>query len=125
MQKKDMEKIYGMHYRELYLYAHSLCRNAEQAKDLTSETFYRAFVSFDKKEEKLKYWLFRVLKNLYIDERRKKSWVLMESLEVPVEESPLAQLLKTEQRRVLFEIILLLPEEYSELLVYSTSPISL
>ena len=60
MQKKDMEKIYGMHYRELYLYAHSLCRNEEQAKDLTSETFYRAFVSFAMKEEKLKYWLFRV-----------------------------------------------------------------
>ena len=117
MQKKDMEKIYGMHYRELYLYAHSLCRNEEQAKDLTSETFYRAFVSFDMKEEKLKYWLFRVLKNLYFDEKRKKPWVLMENIEVPVEESPLTQLLKTEQRMVLYEKILLLPEEYSELLV--------
>ncbi|SDI17236.1 RNA polymerase sigma-70 factor, ECF subfamily [Proteiniclasticum ruminis] len=94
-----------------------LCRNKEQAKDLTSETFYRAFVSFDKKEEKLKYWLFRVLKNLYIDEKRKKPWVLMENIEVPVEESPLTQLLKTEQRMVLYEKILLLPKEYSELLV--------
>lgn len=69
------------------------------------------------KEEKLKYWLFRVLKNLYIDEKRKKPGVLIENIEVPVEESPLTQLLKTEQRMVLFEKILLLPEEYSELLV--------
>lgn len=51
-----MRYLYELYYSELFLYAYSLCRNEEQAKDLTSETFYRAFVSYTKKEEEIKYW---------------------------------------------------------------------
>lgn len=112
-----MRYLYELYYSELFLYAYSLCRNEEQAKDLTSETFYRAFVSYTKKEEEIKYWLFRVLKNHYIDELRKTRWVTVENIEISVDDSPLFSLLRTEERRNLYEKILLLTEEYRELLV--------
>ncbi|WP_313340456.1 hypothetical protein [Sedimentibacter sp.] len=37
------------------------------AQDLTSETFFKAMLSLDDNVLYIKYWLFRVCKNLFID----------------------------------------------------------
>lgn len=67
-----MEKLYMKYYSELYLYAFSLCKNHYLAQDLTSDTFFKAFLSLDRDVKYFKYWVFRVCKNLYINYLKKE-----------------------------------------------------
>ncbi|MDZ7834401.1 MAG: RNA polymerase sigma factor [Alkalibacterium sp.] len=71
MKSDAMDRAYRKYHKELYLYALSLCRDDELAKDLVSETFYKAFIGSNVPEGSFKYWLFRVLKNHFIDLKRK------------------------------------------------------
>lgn len=59
----------------LYNFAVRLCRDSEDAADLVQETFLKAFRFFDKFERgtNCKAWLFRILKNSYINRYRKTS----------------------------------------------------
>ncbi|MEY8292241.1 RNA polymerase sigma factor [Carnobacteriaceae bacterium 52-44] len=72
MKSDAMDRIYKKYHKELYLYALSLCREEEMAQDLVSETFFRAFIASNQPGGPFKYWLFRILKNHYIDQIRKK-----------------------------------------------------
>lgn len=72
---KTMDEIYQKYHNELYFYALSLTRDEEYAKDLVSETFYRAMMASNHpslNDDSFKYWLFRILKNHLIDEERKQ-----------------------------------------------------
>lgn len=74
MKSGEINNIYEKYYNELFLYALSLCRDEELAKDLVSETFFKVLLSSNhpsQEEHSFKYWLFRVLKNHYIDQLRK------------------------------------------------------
>lgn len=59
----------------LFNFAYSLTRNEEDANDLVQETYLKAFKSIDRYEvgTNAKAWLFRILKNLFINEYRKRS----------------------------------------------------
>ncbi len=73
MESDAMEKAYKKYYREVYLYALSLCRQEDMAEELVNEAFYKAFIASDIPEGSFKFWLFRVLKNQFIDFKRKES----------------------------------------------------
>lgn len=61
------------HMSALYHFAVRLCRDKDDAADLVQETFLKAFRFFDKFERgtNCKAWLFRILKNSYINRYRK------------------------------------------------------
>ena len=61
-----LEKLYVKYYKELYIYAFSLCKDYHMAQDLASATFYKAILSFENNESYIKFWLFRVCKNLFL-----------------------------------------------------------
>ncbi|GEK91655.1 RNA polymerase subunit sigma [Alkalibacterium kapii] len=71
MKPDATEEAYERYHKEIYLYALSLCRDETLAEDLVSETFYKGFIASNRSEENFKYWLFRVLKNHFIDLKRK------------------------------------------------------
>jgi RNA polymerase sigma-70 factor (ECF subfamily) len=58
----------------LYNTAYRMTRSAEDAEDLVQETYFKAFKYYDKFEEgtNLKAWLFKILKNTFINNYRKK-----------------------------------------------------
>lgn len=58
----------------LHSFALNLTKNSEDAKDLYQETTYRALVNRDKfaPDTNLKAWLFTIMKNIFINNYRKK-----------------------------------------------------
>ncbi|MCB1009003.1 MAG: sigma-70 family RNA polymerase sigma factor [Acidobacteria bacterium] len=58
----------------LYNTAYRMARNAEDAEDLVQETYLKAYRSFDQftPGTNLKAWLFKILKNTFINEYRKR-----------------------------------------------------
>lgn len=63
------------HLKALYNFGYKLTQDEDEAKDLVQETFMKGFrfiTSFEKGTN-AKAWLFRILKNTFINEYRKKS----------------------------------------------------
>ena len=75
MDRKLIAEAYRLYYRQLYSYAYSLTQNKADSEDLVSEAFVRAILSWSGKGS-LRAWLFRVLKNLFIDETRRKKHLM-------------------------------------------------
>lgn len=82
------------HLDALYNMAYRLTRNAEDAEDLIQETFFKAYKYYDKFEEgtNLKAWLFRIMKNSFINGYRKRQSQPPESAFSEIEELFEAQL---------------------------------
>ncbi|NBU35707.1 MAG: RNA polymerase sigma factor [Bacteroidetes bacterium] len=59
----------------LNAFAYSLTKNTEESKDLFQETAFRAMTNMDKfrPDTNLKAWLFTIMKNIFINNYRKKS----------------------------------------------------
>ncbi len=72
-RKIDFDAEAMPHMNILYGYALKITGNQLDADDLVQETFLRAFRFFDKFEKgtNCKAWLFRVMKNLFINKYRK------------------------------------------------------
>ena len=57
----------------LYNTAYRMARNAQDAEDLVQETYFKAYKYYDKFQEgtNFKAWLFKILKNTFINRYRK------------------------------------------------------
>lgn len=73
----------------LYNMAYRLTRNPEDAEDLIQETFFKAYKYYDKFEEgtNLKAWLFRIMKNSFINGYRKRQNKPVESAFADIEDA--------------------------------------
>ena len=82
------------HLDALYNTAYRMARNAEDAEDLVQETFlkgYRSYAQFTPGTN-LKAWLFKILKNTFINEYRRKQAAPKKSDFAEIEESFESQL---------------------------------
>lgn len=68
------DKEFLPHIDALHTFAFHLTYNESQAKDLVQDTYLKAFRFIDRYEEgtNAKAWLFKILKNAFINEFRKK-----------------------------------------------------
>jgi RNA polymerase sigma-70 factor (ECF subfamily) len=73
----------------LYNTAYRMTRNAEDAEDLVQETYLKAYRHYDKFTEgtNFKAWLFKILKNTFINNYRKKQQEPQKSDFADIEES--------------------------------------
>ncbi len=71
----DFEREALPHLNSLYNFALQMTGNPDDANDLVQETFLKAFRFFDKFEQgtNCKAWMFRILKNSFINDFRKIS----------------------------------------------------
>lgn len=82
-KKSKFTRLVLVHFVALERYAVSLCRNSFDADDLVSETLLKSFENFNRvrDEGKIKQWLFRILKNVFINFcRKQKNTLLIESV---------------------------------------------
>ncbi len=74
-KQREFEREALPHSDLLYNYALRMTNNAADADDLLQETFLKAFRFWDKYEKgtNIRAWLFRIMKNSYINRYRKES----------------------------------------------------
>jgi RNA polymerase sigma-70 factor, ECF subfamily len=69
------QESFGLEYIDgLYCYARFLTRNRAEAEDLVQEAYVRALAARDKlrAESNIKGWLFTILRNLWLNERKSR-----------------------------------------------------
>ncbi len=73
----------------LYNTALRMTRNAEDAEDLVQETYFKAYKYYDKFQEGTNFraWLFKILKNTFINSYRKKQSIPPQSDFSEIEDS--------------------------------------
>jgi RNA polymerase sigma-70 factor (ECF subfamily) len=73
----------------LYNTAYRMTRNAEDAEDLVQEAYFKAYKYYDKFQEgtNFKAWLFKILKNTFINSYRKKQQQPLRTDFADIEES--------------------------------------
>ena len=74
-QRKTFDTELLPHIDSLYNFAFHLCYNEEDANDLVQEAYLKAFRFIDKyiQGTNAKAWLFKILKNAFINQYRKKA----------------------------------------------------
>ncbi len=72
MKRKAYQKILARHKSDIYSYVFYLCRNREDAEDITQDVFVRLWNHWDRiQQPKVHSWLMRVAHNRSIDLLRK------------------------------------------------------
>ena len=71
----DIETIYRLYFRDVYLFLKGLTRSEPLAEELTQETFFKALDGlkhFDGRQD-VRAWLFTVARNAYYDHCRRQN----------------------------------------------------
>ena len=119
VKNDEFEILYKKYSTEIYIYALSLCKDHHLSQDLVSETFFKALLSIEYSQVYIKYWLFRVCKNLYLDFFRKNKY--LQDLEISinkllVEDNTLDKIILNEDRRRVYYEVLKLQASYKEII---------
>jgi RNA polymerase sigma-70 factor (ECF subfamily) len=70
----NFQDLYEDYAPEVYRFVFWLAGDSSEAEDITSETFVRAWVNYNKiRTETLKAYLFTIARNIYLEQHRKNS----------------------------------------------------
>ncbi|MDY4168664.1 MAG: RNA polymerase sigma factor [[Ruminococcus] gnavus] len=93
-----IEELYKKYYEELINWCHSMTGNLYTAEELVHEAFLRAMLHEDTlstlKEQQSRSWLYRTVKNLYVDRLRhdKKEIISDEFSQLQIDSEELVRL---------------------------------
>lgn len=124
---ETFESIYRAYFTDVYRYCLKLCGNADEAEELTGETFLKAMQALDsyRGECELRVWLCQIAKNKFLSGRRKRApEPLSDTMESPAD-SPEDLAVKTDEADRAVQAVHRLEEPYKEvflLRVYGEMP---
>lgn len=125
-RRNELEQLYKKYTKPLYYFLLKLSGSHQLAEDLTQETFVRATVSLSfYEQEDVKAWLFKVARNAYLDEwrrRQRRKWVPFADYLFGADEIvspyglPEDEAIKAEVAEDLQQLMAYLPEQYRTIL---------
>ena len=123
MEHKVWKELCEQYYRPLYLYALSLTKSRQDAEDLLQETFVKAYLSYEGGGS-IKAWLITVLRNEFFNLQRRRKKELLDNGETVLNHTPasddlLDDIIREEERRMLFRAIQQLPPGMKTVLMES------
>ncbi len=67
------EELVSLHYVKIYNFAFYLCKNSEDAKDISQQAIIKAYLSLKSFRGQASFatWLFKIVKNTFLDELKK------------------------------------------------------
>ena len=114
----EFEVIYSKYNPLVFRYLLSLSGDFMSAEEITEETFYRAYINFDKYrgESKIETWLCAIAKNEYLkDCKRKAKTTIKEEIDCASNKPGLVdRLLDKEQAITIYKIVHGMAEPYKE-----------
>lgn len=71
----DVERIYRLYFKDVFLYLRALSASADTAEEITQETFVKALRSIDSFDgsKDIRAWLFTIARNTYYTYCRRQS----------------------------------------------------
>jgi RNA polymerase sigma-70 factor, ECF subfamily len=127
-EEVNFDDIFETYNDRIYNCVYRLMGNAEDAYDLTQETFLRAYSALPKVQGELKVgpWLYRIATNLCMDQLRRRKLIRWEPIENLLsvfhvkgvaKDSPERETLRQESREMVHRVLDKLPPKYRTCLV--------
>lgn len=93
MQDLDFDRVYAEYFNEVYKFALVLCREPNQAEELTQEAFFKALKNIHKFRGncRITTWLCQIVKNCYYDTARRQGREVPSVPEVIISEGDIEQ----------------------------------
>ena len=121
MDNEILLRLYSIYQKELYLYLYSLCGERQQAEDLLHETFLKALLALPDGHTNMRAWLYMVARNLFYNQRKKKSREILmgeqEYLSEKQTDEDLLEKILEEKRRELYRAIRKLEQKKQEIIL--------
>jgi RNA polymerase sigma-70 factor (ECF subfamily) len=121
---KAFGELYDRHIRKIYTYLFYRTGNHEDAEDLTSKVFQKAYMHLPAYEHQglpFSAWLYRIahntVANWYRDQSRRKVVGLDETARFSSEEEPDVLAESSAEREVLLQVVRALPPERQQILI--------
>lgn len=119
------EEVFRTYHTRIYNYVYRMVGNAEEASDLTQESFLKAYRALLRGEEPLNIsaWLYRIASNTCMDVLRRRRLIQWQPLEGLLSvlgggaPSPEADLVQKERRAEVEQVLAQLPPRYRMLLL--------
>ena len=115
----ELAELYEHYAKELYFYACSLAKNKTDAEILVSDAFFQLALQ-DPLPQDIKHWLFRDVKNQFIDQTRHKKrwlWQPLDTVKVNHPTTPESLYFQSEKYRQLDQAIDQLDFPYQEVIL--------
>ena len=117
IERQVLDTLYKKYSNQIYHYIYSLCKDNLLAQDLMQDTFFKALISMEGSDEDILHWLYKVARNLYIDQwRKRKRYIVqgIENIDIYNEDDVIDKLLVEEQKMILYKAILKLSTKEKE-----------
>jgi RNA polymerase sigma-70 factor (ECF subfamily) len=116
-QPEAFAELVARYQDRIYNYAYRMTGSREDAQDLAQETFIRVYTHLDRfrVEERFSPWIYRIATNLclnHLKRRRRTMTLLPDPADLEGPSSPDSALAQSEERLVLQQAIMALPDHY-------------
>ncbi len=117
--------ILKAHEKQAFLYAYSLAKNRDDAKDLVQTASVRVLCHFAKYDDSRFFWSWysKIIKNIFLDLKKRPARIVDADYEgacstfIDSNDDVHAKMEEKELRGVIFDVIDLLPQIYGEVLL--------